>query len=104
MAKKTFKDSTSHLDRFFSDDEPEPAEQAYETHETPKTHGTQKTYKTQSQTLDKPDTKYYRFNLKMAVEYKEYLAHESWKAHKTVTAYINDLIQADMDSKDIRNT
>jgi len=102
MAKKTFKDSTSHLDRFFSDDEPELTKQEYETHETPKTHKAQKTYETQSQTLDKPNAKkYYRFNLKLALECKEYLAHESWKAHKTITEYINDLIQADMDSKDI---
>ena len=110
MAKKTFKDNTAHLDRFFSETEQELSE--LQTQEADKTHETHSTYdqklhiQTQEQTTgqSKPSPKYYRFNLKMALEYKEYLAHESWKAHKTITEYINDLIQADMDSKDIRNT
>ena len=50
-------------------------------------------------TLAKP--KYYRLNLKLKAEYKEYLKRVSWEAHKSITQYLNDLIKADKDTKDI---
>ena len=88
MARKTFKDNTAHLDRFFSDTEPE----VMGERKTQRTHKTDKTYEQLS-------VKYYRLNLKLKAEYKEYLEEESWKARKSITQYINDLIQADKDTK-----
>ena len=81
MAKKTFKDDTSHLDRFFS--------------ETQKKHGTHKPH------IEK--LKPYRINLKLKGEYKEYLDRVSWESHKSITQYINDLIEADRVAQDTEN-
>jgi hypothetical protein len=39
--------------------------------------------------------KYYRINLKLKAEYKEYLDEVSWRNRKSITQYINDLIAAD---------
>lgn len=41
----------------------------------------------------------YRINLKLRGEFKQYLNDEAWKSRKSITEYINDLIQADMDAK-----
>jgi len=92
LSKKSFKDNTANIDRFFS--------------ETPKveidTQMTHSTYETQmTQGVSKAQLPYYRINLKLRLEFKEYLAHESWKAHTSITEYINNLIQADKDTKDI---
>jgi len=84
MAKKTFKDDTSHLDRFFS-----------ETHDTDRT---QRTHEIHIEKL-KP----YRINLKLKGEYKEYLDRVSWENHKSITQYINDLIEADKTIQDTKN-
>ena len=43
--------------------------------------------------------KYYRINLKLKAEYKEYLENASWMHRKSVTQYINDLIAADKEKK-----
>jgi len=105
MPKKTFKDNTAHLDRFFSDTEPdmgienEQIEQTHETYDAPKTHETYETHDINKPIEKKTNEKYYRFNLKLEPGYKEYLARESWKNHTTITGYINDLIQADITAK-----
>ena len=39
---------------------------------------------------------YWRVCFNLRPEYKEYVGDEAWKARKTVTEYINDLIAADM--------
>jgi hypothetical protein len=88
MPKKTFKNNTGHLDRFFTD---------------PDDNGTQEpqqTRKIQSQP-DKP--KYYRINLKLKAEYKEYLDRVSWENKKSITQYLNDLIEADKISEDTKD-
>lgn len=99
MPKKTFKDNTAHLDRFFS--EPE-ASGTYETHGT---HGTQAGNEAAPGNFPAPQPapagpKYYRLNLKLKAEYKEYLERVSWEARKSITQYLNDLIGADKATKD----
>lgn len=84
MSKKNFKDNAANLDRFFS---------AAETHDTQSTQEPLRTQETQKT--------HYRINLKLRPEFREYLDTEAWKARKSITEYINDLIQADKDSKDI---
>jgi len=101
MPKKTFKDDTAYLDRFFSD--------SNRTHETHRAH--QETpplppAKDSSNAPGKPPSppsapKYYRLNLKLKAEYKPYLERVSWENHKSITQYLNDLIEAD---KTARNT
>lgn len=91
MSKKTFKDNTTNIDRFFS-----VTSQESNSTNTQEVHGTHKTHEVQKVT---ESIKYYRFNLKMKPEFKQFLDEESWKARTTVTQYINDLIQADMNRK-----
>lgn len=81
MPKKTFKDSAAHLDRFFSD-----------------TSGPQETHTPTP--AAPPAPKYYRLNLKLKAEYREYLERVSWEAHKSITQYLNDLIEADKATRD----
>ena len=64
------------------------------TADTTDTQDTQDTRKT------KPE--YYRFNLKMPIEYKEYLQAAAYRASSpektvTITEYICELVRADMD-------
>lgn len=96
MNKKNFKDNTANIDRFFS---------GAGTQETDDTQNTQSTSETLS-THDISDTpqKSYRINLKLRPEYRQYLDDEAWKARKSITEYLNDLIQADMDEKNMKNT
>ena len=84
MSKKNFKDNTANIDRFFSGND---------THETERTLGTVNTHETQE--------KHYRINLKLRPQFRQYLDNEAWKARKSITEYLNDLIQADMDNKTI---
>lgn len=108
MSKKTFKDKTEHLDRFFSEPEEE-----NKTHEPQGTH--KKGFPAQTgfpsvpagfpggfpATPLKPAKKeYYRINLKLDIEHKEYLSNAAWKKKKSITQYINDLIEMDKTSKD----
>ena len=81
MAKKTFKDSTAHLDRFFS--------------ESGEASRTQEPQEPQSTTASTP--KYYRLNLKLKAEYRDYLEQASWESRKSITQYLNNLIERDMD-------
>ena len=97
MAKKSFKDST-HLDRFFSDvQEPEETRNPARTHQT---HEAQRTHETHD--MHRPN--YYRINLKLNPGHKEYLEQVSWEARKSITQYLNDLIDADKAIKDIKDT
>jgi len=50
-------------------------------------------------TETKTDTEksgYYRINLKLKTTHKSYLEQAAWKSHKSITQYINDLIEEDM--------
>lgn len=51
-------------------------------------------------TEKKPAAKqeYYRFNLKVPIEYKDYLQEMAWKQRTTITAYLSELIRADMEA------
>jgi len=101
MPKKTFKDKTDHLDQFFSD-----------AHDTQNIHGadtmqdvanTQQAHR-EADVYDVPDAydgqarekERYRLNLKLRPECKKHLQEASWRARKSVTEYINDLIMDDM--------
>lgn len=83
---KTFKDA--HLDRFFNESE------THSTHDTLSTHGTHKTHGTHTDSA----VKHYRINLKLDAGHREYLERVSWENRKSITQYINDLIQADKDT------
>lgn len=48
--------------------------------------------------------KYYRLNLKLKAEFKEYLDRVSWEKHISITQYVNTLIEADMDTLDTQDT
>lgn len=97
MNKKSFKDNTANIDRFFSE-APQP-EAVTDTQAAFSTHTTQQTQITQE-----PQKAQYRINLRLRAEYREYLEHESWKAHQSITEYLNDLIQADMNAKRAKDT
>ena len=40
---------------------------------------------------------YYRFNLKLDMELKEYISEAAWRSRMTVTEYLNRLIERDRD-------
>lgn len=40
---------------------------------------------------------YYRFNLKLPLEYKEYLQEMAWRSRESITAYLTGLVAADME-------
>ena len=65
------------------------------------TEDTQDTQDTQS-TPKAPKPEYYRFNLKMPLEYKDYLQAAAYRASSptktvTITEYICELVRADME-------
>lgn len=68
---------------------------------TTDTADTQDTQDTQ-RTPKAPKPEYYRFNLKMPLEYKEYLQAAAYRASSpektvTITEYICELVRADME-------
>lgn len=68
------------------------------TIDTEDTQGTQDTQRTPKA----PKPEYYRFNLKMPLEYKEYLQAAAYRASSptktvTITEYICELVRADME-------
>ena len=68
---------------------------------TADTADTQDTQDTQ-RTPKAPKPEYYRFNLKMPLEYKEYLQAAAYRASSpektvTITEYICELVRADME-------
>ena len=69
-----------------------------DTIDTEDTQDTQDTQRTQKA----PKPEYYRFNLKMPLEYKEYLQAAAYRASSpektvTITEYICELVRADME-------
>ena len=71
------------------------------TADTIDTEYTQDTQDTQS-TPKAPKPEYYRFNLKMPLEYKDYLQAAAYRASSptktvTITEYICELVRADME-------
>ena len=71
------------------------------TTDTVDTADTQDTQDTQ-RTPKAPKPEYYRFNLKMPLEYKEYLQAAAYRASSpektvTITEYICELVRADME-------
>ena len=71
------------------------------TADTIDTENTQDTQDIQS-TPKAPKPEYYRFNLKMPLEYKEYLQAAAYRASSpektvTITEYICELVRADME-------
>ena len=71
------------------------------TADTVDTTDTQDTQDTQS-TQKAPKPEYYRFNLKMPLEYKDYLQAAAYRASSptktvTITEYICELVRADME-------
>ena len=68
------------------------------TADTVDTEGTQDTRRTPKA----PKPEYYRFNLKMPLEYKDYLQAAAYRASSptktvTITEYICELVRADME-------
>ena len=71
------------------------------TADTVDTTDTQDTQDTQ-RTPKEPKPEYYRFNLKMPLEYKEYLQAAAYRASSpektiTITEYLCELVRADME-------
>lgn len=71
------------------------------TVDTIDTEDTQDTQDTQ-RTPKAPKPEYYRFNLKMPLEYKDYLQAAAYRASSptktvTITEYICELVRADME-------
>ena len=69
-----------------------------DTIDTEDTQDTQDTQRTQKA----PKPEYYRFNLKMPLEYKDYLQAAAYRASSptktvTITEYICELVRADME-------
>jgi len=50
----------------------------------------------QEQPKTKDKKKYYRFNLKLPIECKDYLQQMAWKTETTVTEYLSNLVLQDM--------
>ena len=84
--KKNFKDNTVNIDRFFSDAQTQNIQSADYTGST-------------ADTQKKP----YRINLKLRPQFRQYLDNEAWKARKSISEYLNDLIQEDMEKKNEDN-
>lgn len=103
MAKKQY--DTSSIDKFFSNtEETEHVHEAGNMSETDNMSMafdmsiTDEMHNTDN--VSKPQKKqYYRFNLKMPLEYKEFLDEAAWQSRKNITQYINDLIKREMDEK-----
>ena len=71
------------------------------TADTIDTEDTQDTQDTQ-RTSKAPKPEYYRFNLKMPLEYKEYLQAAAYRASSpektiTITEYLCELVRSDME-------
>lgn len=82
MSKKNFKNMAQGADRLFSKNDTQNIEHTENTQDI------------------KKENEYYRLNLKLKAEYKEYLKDESWKARMSITEYLNNLIKNDMLEKD----
>lgn len=52
---------------------------------------------TQGTLIKQQEKKYYRFNAKLPIEYKDYLQEMAWRKRSTVTAILQDLVRQDME-------
>lgn len=93
MAKKSFKDTEHAADKFFGKLNTQTTQEIRPVSNVQDIHNTQTTSNT-SNTQEKP----YRINLALRPEFKRYLFVKSHKSLKSITEYINDLIQIDMDA------
>lgn len=91
---KSFKIDT---DKFFSVNDEQP-DDAPETHEPQRTQRPQIAPET-VKTHEKDKKSIYRINLKLKGEFEDYLKDQAWLKRVSVTQYISDLIE-----KDIENT
>lgn len=96
MSKKNFRaDIASGADRFFSvNDVVETQAEAdmQDTKVIKSVKATEETRDTQG-TKDTSDTQqYYRINLKLRAEYKDYLADEAWRQRISITELLNRMI------------
>ena len=89
MSKKNFKNTG--IDLFFSD----PSSAATDTLDTQDMKDTLDTQDTSGTYKQKKE--YYRLNLKLDMELKEYITDAAWYDRVTVTEYLNTLIRADRD-------
>lgn len=83
MAKKKFIDNTANIDRLFSEfeDTNRPEEQPVQ--------------ETAAQEAPKAEEKtFYRINLKLDGRHKEFLDVMSWRQQKSITQFLNDMIEA----------
>ena len=106
MSKKTFKNKTEHLDKFFS--EPEEKNGAEGTQQIKKDFPLTTGFTTVPAELSggfpatqlNPKKEYYRINLKLDIQHKKYLDRVAWENKKSITQYINDLIEKDKINND----
>lgn len=50
-----------------------------------------------AQKQEEKKQEYYRFNLKLPIEQKDYLQEMAWRSRESITAYLSDLVAADME-------
>ena len=95
MPAKTFKNKTSHLDKFFS----EPKESERNAHDAHDEQGAHNTHDGRDAHNEKEvaQGKPYRLNTLISAEYEKFIRDEAWKARMNVTQYINALIAAEME-------
>ena len=106
MPKKSFKDNPA-LAFIGSTQEPQEAHRTHGTHEPDRGNTPIKekaAFTSSGFPTTAPQQKHYRLNLKLKAEYKDYLDRVSWENRKSITQYVNDLIQADMDTKNTQDT
>lgn len=56
-----------------------------------------KTVEAPEQRAEEKKQEYYRFNLKLPLEQKEYLQEMAWRSRESITAYLTALVAADME-------
>lgn len=56
-----------------------------------------KTVEAPEQRSEEKKQEYYRFNLKLPLEQKEYLQEMAWRSRESITAYLTALVAADME-------
>jgi len=75
------------------------ADKLFSVNDTRSTDGTSDINNTSNtdNTLEKKE--YYRINLRLDKELKEYISEAAWRERMTITDYINTLIRGDRDKK-----
>ena len=112
MPKKSFKNNPAlaFIDQPQEAHEGQEVQPPQRTQDTPGTHITPSTHKTHDTSMpqeppkpqepqEPPKPEPYRINLKLRGEFKQFLDDEAWKARKSITEYLNELIAADMEAK-----